>query len=171
MVSQLSELRHQKVAYSDLAAMIYRSKSRLQTWCAPSSSEPLPMNERHHIWLAVWCEVCGVPPPVKKRRFGREKPLRGWTDEEDDFLKANYKDLTHAEMAQKLDRTGSAVQVRCGYLGLRKFQNWSAQREYTEADLVVVQNTTLKNVEVARLIGRSNSSVWAKRKRLGIESK
>ncbi len=39
--------------YRTLAAMIYRSYSSIQTWCAPITQQPLPLNERHHLWLAV----------------------------------------------------------------------------------------------------------------------
>ena len=45
--------QNEKANYKILAKLIYRSHSRVQTWLAPNSKEPLPLNERHHIYLSV----------------------------------------------------------------------------------------------------------------------
>ena len=43
-----------------------------------------------------------------------------WTKEKDEFLKANYKNMTYAKLAEKLDATKGAVKGRIIKFGLAK---------------------------------------------------
>lgn len=81
--------------YKTLAKLIYRSHSRIQTWLSPRSKEPLPLNERHHIYLAVLCL----------------QSQRRWQDNElnylDSSINKNYEDI-----ALDITRTVNAITIK-----------------------------------------------------------
>ena len=142
--SSLTELKSfgGKGTYAELARLIYRSESAVMTWCAPNSENPMPVDVRHHIWLAV-------------AEYARAKPKhrRLWSDDDDELLRKYHPTMTTAEIALLLGRSHSAIATRLGELGLKKM------KPLTEADLVHIRNINLTNREVADLIGRRPSAV------------
>ena len=151
--SALAELKAWggKGTYAELAKLIYRSESAVMTWCAPNSENPLPVDGRHHIWLAV-------------SEFVKNKPKhrRSWSDEDDELLRKFYPTMTHAELATYMGRSHSAIATRLSELGLKKIN------ELTETEIAHLRNTALTNREVADIIGRSMQSVYNYRQSLDV---
>lgn len=54
-----------------------------------------------------------------------------WTDDEIDFLKTHYKDMTYKELSDKLHRTKAAVDLKINRLGLKK-EKYTYDRNYFE---------------------------------------
>jgi transcriptional regulator of aromatic amino acid metabolism len=151
--SALTELKKwgEKGTYAELAKLIYRSESAVMTWCAPNSENPLPVDVRHHIWLAV-------------TEYARAKPKhrRSWSGDDDELLRKYHPTMTTAEIALLLGRSHSAIATRLGELGLKKI------KPLTEAELNHLKNATLTNREVAELTGRSIQAVYNYRKTLNV---
>jgi len=77
----------------------------------------------------------------KIRKIGGGRPSIGpkveWTEQELDFLRDNYHQLTWEEMVEQLGRTEQAIQVRASMLGLQRyvdpytfFETWTEQSAY-----------------------------------------
>ena len=49
-------------------------------------------------------------------------PTKKWTEEEEDFLRNNYIDLSNADLAEKFDITKNAVQKKLARMGLKRSQ-------------------------------------------------
>ena len=49
-------------------------------------------------------------------------PTKKWTEEEEEFLKTNFMDLSNAELAEKFDITKNAVQKKLARMGLKRSQ-------------------------------------------------
>lgn len=101
--------------YKTLACLIYRSQSRMQTWCSPSSKEPLPISERHHLWCVIRLEL------NKKRQYTPEQLYvkKQWSKDADKFLTDSFGELSYKEIASELKRTVAAVKQRAAHLGLK----------------------------------------------------
>lgn len=129
MLAELEAQGEGKPGYAELARLIYRSHSRMMTWLAPASREPLPLNERHHLWLAVQHrtdkpETVTAPPELRQSW--------DWTEKEDDFLARHYQHMTHQQLADGLQRTRSSVSTRLHKLGLikrDKITGWTEQED------------------------------------------
>lgn len=68
----------------------------------------------------------------KAKKLGVKKEvyeIHFWTDEEDEFIKSNYKELTAGEMAKKLGLSISQVRNRVNSLNLKKQKMWSKEDE------------------------------------------
>ena len=86
--------QNKKATYKTLAKLIYRSHSRVQTWLSPQSKEPLPLNERHHIYLVVLCM----------------QSQRNWQAEEISYITLstdNYEDI-----AVNISRSINAITIK-----------------------------------------------------------
>ncbi len=86
--------QNKKANYKLLAKLIYRSHSRLQTWLSPRSKEPLPINERHHIYLVVLSI----------------KSERRWQVEEVEYLNAT--DDCYDDIAMNTSRSVNSVTLK-----------------------------------------------------------
>ena len=92
---------------------------------------------------------------------------RHWTVEEDTFLSANYMILPVTTIAQSLDRTYKAVQVRASLLKLARRRKRYSRRLWDDAE----KRFTLENYgpmsasKVAAHLGRSEDAVrkWIRR--------
>ena len=93
-----------------------------------------------------------------------QKPRRhasAWSEEEDSFLKENYKDLSYDKLSENLGRSVHAVRNRMILLGLKKCK---AHRRWTPADDEKLQTLIGKGkhysiAEIARKMGVNKSSV------------
>ena len=54
-----------------------------------------------------------------------------WTDDEIDFLKSHYKEMTYKELSQQLHKTKNAVDLKINRLGLKK-EKYTYNRDYFE---------------------------------------
>lgn len=143
-------------SYPAIAKLIYRSHSRMQTWCAPNSKEPLPMNERHHIWLVVRYAIESRAPRAL---------LQKWTEEETAYLISHYKSHTSKDIAAHLGRPISSVNNRLVKLDLRRQE----YVRFTKEDLALVRDLTLTAKQVALKTGKSISSIRNKRCKLKLK--
>jgi tetratricopeptide (TPR) repeat protein len=50
-------------------------------------------------------------------------PTKKWTEEEEEFLKANYMAMSNAELAEKFDITKNAVQKKLARMGLKRSES------------------------------------------------
>ena len=66
-------------------------------------------------------------------------PTKKWTEEEEEFLKNNYMDVSNAELAEKFEITKNAVQKKLARMGLKrtKVEKKAPVDETPEADAVV----------------------------------
>ncbi len=49
-------------------------------------------------------------------------PTKKWTEEEEEFLRTNFRDLSNADLAEKFDITKNAVQKKLARMGLKRSQ-------------------------------------------------
>ena len=80
--------------YQTLASLIYRSHSRMQKWLSPNSKEPLPITERHHLYLAVLCM----------------HSQRRWSDDEIEYISTTTKQYT--DVARDISRSLNAITIK-----------------------------------------------------------
>lgn len=50
-------------------------------------------------------------------------PTKKWTEEEEEFLRANFRELSNSELAEKFDITKNAVQKKLARMGLKRSQS------------------------------------------------
>lgn len=85
---------------------------------------------------------------------------RRYTQEEDDFISANYRAMSYRAIGCRLDRSRKAITARAQRLGLHKLKRW------TDAEDQVIRDSTGRLLaEVAQQLGRGISEVssrWAK---------
>lgn len=155
MLAELVAQGEIKPGYADLARLIYRSHSRMMTWLAPASREPLPLNERHHLWLAVQhrtdkLEVVTAPPELRQ--------CWDWTEKEDDFIAQHHKRMTHQELADAIQRTRSSVSTRLHKLGLIKREKTTG---WTEQEDTYLRQHYLRmtHEDMGRALGRTYHAV------------
>lgn len=149
--------------HQTLADLTYIDTSQISAWF--TLSEPLPLRERHHLWLAVYHRTFDV---LNKYRSTKGVSLRRWTDAEDEIIINNYHRMTCAAIGKLIDRTASAVRGRCKILGLTKRQH-KPREDYSPAEIRVLEDTNLSNRQVADRLERPIGCVWMKRKQMGIE--
>jgi Holliday junction resolvase len=87
---------------------------------------------------------------------------RLWSTEEEEFLKANYRRLSIAEIAQRLGRTENSVESRMHNLGLKK-RRW----EDWEVEFLKSNWSKMDARGIAEQLGRSLPSVFDKCERMG----
>ena len=76
-------------------------------------------------------------------------PTKKWTEEEEEFLKANFMAMTNAELAEKFDITKNAVQKKLARMDLRRSEAVKQEPldEISEADNVVEKETEMVSTE------------------------
>ena len=90
-----------------------------------------------------------------------------WTNIEDTFLKDNYKNMTHQEMANHLNRNKNVVSRRCLTLNLKKANKtiW----EKWHIDFLKDNYNKMNFEEIANAIHKTPASVSTKAKNLGLK--
>lgn len=102
----------------------------------------------------------------------RNKP-RLWTKEEDDFLLANYKTMTMAQLAEAIGRPESQIRgrkTRLGHLNKRNGDNqWTAHQLAALRQFYTVAGASapINLGKLAELVGKERSNVCRKAKELG----
>lgn len=91
-----------------------------------------------------------------------------WTDEEEKFLKENYEDLEYKEIAEKLDRTTSAVKSKVSDLNLIKFEKNSWSKE--EEDFLKENYKKYTAKKLGEILGRSSNSIRNKKGKMDLTS-
>lgn len=87
-----------------------------------------------------------------------------WTQSEEDFIRNNLH-LSHAEVAEQLNRTEDAVKVRTSRLGIRK----QSKLFTPEEDAFICEMASQKTIrEIAECLGRSNGTISNRGLFLGI---
>lgn len=86
-----------------------------------------------------------------------------WTEDEDTFLKENFKSMNYREISNKLNRTMQAVYSRASDLGLLKHM---ALKD--EEKKFLLNNGDMKHSEIAKCLGITIKRVQAERAKLGI---
>lgn|GEM_PF-6553075 len=93
----------------------------------------------------------------------------GWSEEEVQFLKKNYKKMTYYKIAKVLGKSYSSVYMKAYRLQLKKRKKnyWSV-----EEDRFIIENYPRMSVrEIADALGRSKTSVSSKIKELRKQGK
>lgn len=95
---------------------------------------------------------------------------RAWTDEEDDYLRANRGSMTWVEIAEQLERSAGGVAQRGRKLGLITVPK--EQKEWTSEEVEFIRTSvaTLTYSEIAERLGRTRCSVAGKANLVGIKS-
>src|SRR5690606_15642003 len=101
----------------------------------------------------------------------REQNIRHWSPEDDAFLRDNYTQHSHKEMADALGRTLNAVRNRCSLLALRR-----AAEHWSEGDLARLRewygererDTSMRLRDLAAELRRSTPNVARKARELGL---
>lgn len=171
IIKLLGDSAGENVTHRHIAEMTYRSYSRVMTWLAPSSKEPLPLNERHHMWLAVNEEIRNpsITNEVRKKgkRWTRCDSVVTWTQEDDDYIRENYRKIKAEKIAKHLGRSAAAIYQRAGNLKISANSS-QKRRGYSSSDLKILSDVNYSDAEVAKRIGRPKTSVNTKRQRMGI---
>ena len=79
-----------------------------------------------------------------------------WTQDEEDYLINNYKELTVKEIAENIKRSRDSVSTRASMLGLSRR---IIIREYHDRIVRLLENNE-GNADIARKIGVSSSALW-----------
>ena len=94
---------------------------------------------------------------------------RKYTQEEDDFLRKNYKNMTRKEVAKKLGRTEPSIKKRLIVLGITKeklnMSNWTKE----EDDYLIENYEKLSSHEIAELLNRTEGAVKSRFRILGFK--
>ncbi len=94
---------------------------------------------------------------------------RRWTQEADDFLRANYLHLSVSECAKHLGKRGGAVRMRARLLGIlkRPRKPWTLKEDNTLRKLYLTHGAR----HVAALLQRHERSLAERAKKLGLKRK
>lgn len=92
-----------------------------------------------------------------------------WTDEEDNYIKENFGNVTFSEMAKHLCCAINTVQNRAISLGLDVKKKTAKRWTDEEIELLKLMSTKYLNKTIARKLGRSLQEVNKKARLLGIE--
>lgn len=102
-----------------------------------------------------------------RRKF---TPAGQWSPQEDQFLQDNYRQHSHQQLSEMLDRTINAVRNRCARLGLRRAaEHWTAEdisilrQWYTDHD-----GKRFDLQQLADQLGRHKTNVSRKARELGL---
>ena len=75
-------------------------------------------------------------------------PTKKWTEEEEEFLRANYMDMSNAELAEKFDITKNAVQKKLARMGLKRSEPVdSPPDEVTDTDTAIEEEPEVVSTE------------------------
>lgn len=125
-------------------------------------------------------EIYGVPTDRIRqvfRKHGRKSNLQTkWTDEEIEFIKKHYKEMSDAVIGEKLGRSIASVMKKRVSLGLTKDQSSVATERRKRADeWTSFEETFLKKnygimsvEEISDFLGRSEKGVEKKAQTLGL---
>ena len=108
----------------------------------------------------------------KRQRMGlgpakRKPPVNAWSEQEDDFVMANYESLEIGEIARRLNRTVASLHHRSQYLGLSKNlrEIWWSPGE----DRILVENPEMPLKDLEELLpGRTYFGIRSRRMQLGL---
>jgi hypothetical protein len=103
--------------------------------------------------------------PERFRSNGRYADARQWTAAEDKILGTKI----DREIADLLGRTRSTVRIRRQKLGIAGAKG-KVPNAYSDAEVTAIDDETLTNTEVARLINRTRYSVTTARKTRGLKA-
>ncbi len=90
---------------------------------------------------------------------------RTWTDEEDDYIKNNYKKLSDEDLANTLKTSEVLISRRRSALGLT--HRWTKE----ERDFIKQNYESMSDEEIGEVLGRTRGAVCGTRISLGIERK
>ena len=76
-------------------------------------------------------------------------PTKKWTEEEEEFLRANFMVMTNAELAEKFDITKNAVQKKLARMDLRRSETVKQEPvdETVEVDTMVEKEAEMASTE------------------------
>lgn len=96
-----------------------------------------------------------------------------WKQEEEEYLKRNYHKKSIKELAAHLRRGTSAVYKRCYKLGLTKKENRKVYKPWTEAEKKQLSEIYphMRNKKISQLLNRTEYSITAMAKRMGLKKK
>lgn len=102
---------------------------------------------------------------LKKNGWWRgDEKIRSWSDEEVKFVEENYSNTPTSEIAERLNRTPSAVEATASKIGIKKDKWWTKEDE----DFVRRNYGKVSEDELANQLSRSLSSIAHKTSRLGL---
>lgn len=97
--------------------------------------------------------------------------MKQYSIEEDEFLKSNYKEMTHLEISLLINRTKASVRNRCYRLGyVDTSDNWTDEQmeilknEYKDKKF----NDEIDLDKVSEIVGKLKSNISRKAKELGL---
>lgn len=88
-----------------------------------------------------------------------------WTQNEEDYLINNYKELTVKEIAENIKRSRASVSTRASMLGLKRRV---IIREYHDRIVKMIERGE-NNADIARSLGVSVSALWGYLKETGLD--
>ncbi len=110
------------------------------------------------------------------KRFGLRKDVkqgykqprpRKWTDEQIDFIKSNYQDMSSRQIASALEKSITSVKSQVSWLGLGKNIVWTPEKKNMLKKLYVKMSPD----ELAQKLGCAKSSLFKQAKKIGIPRK
>jgi len=96
----------------------------------------------------------------------KEKSYRFWTEEEENYLREHYYEEKKKNIADKLNRTESAVKHKARKLGLTNPECGKWTKE--EVSFLKENCYDMKLKEIAKALGKSRKGVYNKRYQLGL---
>lgn len=88
-----------------------------------------------------------------------------WTNEEEMYLKDNYKLMDYATLSNVLNRSEGAIRAKCFDLGLVKNDRWSQD----EINYLLSNYNNMSTKEIANNLGRTSTAINIKAKKLGLK--
>jgi hypothetical protein len=95
---------------------------------------------------------------------------KGWTEQEDLYLRENYQSMSHEDIGLKIQRTEKSVRNRCWRLKLTKRENWTHDEVvYLKSIYGATQNDNVIDLDqVASKLGKLKSNISRKARDLGL---
>jgi hypothetical protein len=94
--------------------------------------------------------------------FGPDTAIKKWTEEEENFLRANYLNIPYEELGKKLNRTTKAIGYKCDMLGLVISREWTKEEE----EFLRANYEAIPIKEIAQHLNRTPSATSHKLKKL-----
>ena len=88
----------------------------------------------------------------------KKQPHKPWSEDEDNYLRNNYLELSSEIMANELKRTVPSINARCKELHLIKHEAWSDE----EVDFLSKHYMDMEYSQIGTILGRSEGAVRAK---------
>lgn len=88
-----------------------------------------------------------------------------WTNEEEQYLRENYKLVDYTTLSQKLSRSEGAIRAKCFDLGLVKNDRWTQ----SEIDYLSLNYSDMNTKEIANALCRTVTAINIKAKKLGLK--